>query len=401
MRFVCSLMLYSRSHVALSSLELLLHSSSSQSCFRTSYRMQSSRGLHVHGATPSPPDPSDAVPNSFHPSESVPPSPPYYINSLTDQRLTGSIMAYPQVDHHAISSTPAYHDAVSWPYHHQWNSPVIDAGPSSENPPSVPMHMGMVSANHEGSTFAPPIPPARPMQSQSHYYGASTTQAPSFPASPPSRSPPERHENALHFGANVSAGAAPAASPHIAQGTQCTAPMQPFNSSPDMWHSVGSSPVTPTAGEKGSSKGVQRRSPTDSTRGSSRYDPVGRPHRGTARSGPASESLTDEGEEERDSDGSVRDVRDKKRRYAKTFRDTEKHLFEKLRHRLFPQDPHAKRSECLERAIESIDELLKLRESEAQRQKEMHYLNEQLSDAKRRIERMYRELNGRSHPMGN
>ena len=67
------------------------------------------------------------------------------------------------------------------------------------------------------------------------------------------------------------------------------------------------------------------------------------------RSGPASESLTDEGEEERDSDGSVRDVRDKKRRYAKTFRDTEKHLFEKLRHRLFPQDPHAKRSECLER----------------------------------------------------
>ena len=68
-----------------------------------------------------------------------------------------------------------------------------------------------------------------------------------------------------------------------------------------------------------------------------------------ARSGPASESLTDEGEEERDSDGSVRDVRDKKRRYAKTFRDTEKHLFEKLRHRLFPQDPHAKRSECLER----------------------------------------------------
>ena len=72
------------------------------------------------------------------------------------------------------------------------------------------------------------------------------------------------------------------------------------------------------------------------------------------RSGPASESLTDEGEEERDSDGSVRDVRDKKRRYAKTFRDTEKHLFEKLRHRLFPQDPHAKRSECLERGAGAI-----------------------------------------------
>jgi hypothetical protein len=45
----------------------------------------------------------------------------------------------------------------------------------------------------------------------------------------------------------------------------------------------------------------------------------------------------------------VRDVRDKKRRYAKTFGDIEVQLFEKLRHRLFPQDPHAKRSECLER----------------------------------------------------
>ncbi len=28
---------------------------------------------------------------------------------------------------------------------------------------------------------------------------------------------------------------------------------------------------------------------------------------------------------------------------------TEKQLFEKLRRRLFPQDPHAKHSECLER----------------------------------------------------
>lgn len=52
-------------------------------------------------------------------------------------------------------------------------------------------------------------------------------------------------------------------------------------------------------------------------------------------------------------------------------------------------------------AIESVDELLQLRESEAQRQKEMLYLKQQLSDAERRIERLYRELNGRSHPMGN
>ncbi|KAF8269386.1 hypothetical protein EI94DRAFT_1725322 [Lactarius quietus] len=365
--------------------------------------MQSSRGLHLHGATPSPPERSAPVPSSFHPSESVPPSSPYYINPLTDQRLTGSIMAYPQVDHHSISSAPAYQDAVSWPYHH-WNASVMDAGPSSEDPPSVPMHTlgGMVAANHEGSAFVPPIPPSR-MQSQNHYFGASTTQAPSFTASPPSRSPRDLQENALHFGASVGASAAPAASPHISQGA---APMQPFNSSGDIWHAVGSSPVTPTTGiasEKGG-KGVQRRSPSESTRVNSRYDPVGTgrpPPRGMVRSGPASESLTDEGEEERDSDGSVRDVRDKKRRYAKTFRDTEKHLFEKLRHRLFPQDPHAKRSECLERAIESIDELMQLRESEAQRQKEMHYLKQQLSDAERRIERMYRELNGRSHPMGN
>jgi hypothetical protein len=154
--------------------------------------MQSSRGLHLHGATPSPPDRSAVVPNSFHPSESVPPSPPYYIN---DQRLTESIMSYPQVDHHRYArasaptplrklmmlhpppiSAPAYQDSVSWPYH-QWNTTVIDSGPSSENPASV-LHMGgMVSASHEGSTFVSPIPPVRSMQSQNHYFGASTTQA--------------------------------------------------------------------------------------------------------------------------------------------------------------------------------------------------------------------------------
>jgi hypothetical protein len=107
--------------------------------------------------------------------------------------------------------------------------------------------------------------------------------------------------------------------------------------------------VVTSLGENLKGKGVHRRSPTESTRGSSRYDPVGRQSRVASRSGGASEPMTDEGEEERESDGSVRDVRDKKRRYAKTFRDIEKHLFEKLRHRLFPQDPHAKRSECLER----------------------------------------------------
>lgn len=148
--------------------------------------------------------------------------------------------------------------------------------------------------------------------------------------------------------------------------------MQPFTSSPDIWpsHSAGASvdvsPVTSTTsvatslGDNPKGKGVQRRSPTESTRGSVRYDPMGRQSRATPRSGAASEPLTDEGDEERDSDGSVRDVRDKKRRYAKTFRDIEKQLFEKLRHRLFPQDPHAKRSECLERGACFVIVIMKL-----------------------------------------
>jgi hypothetical protein len=205
--------------------------------------------------------------------------------------------------------------------------------------------------------------------------------------------------------------------------------MQPFTSSPDIWqpsHNAGvnvcPSPVTTTAiigglvtsslGENLKGKVMQRRSPTESTRGSARYDPVGRQARVTSRpavvssaatattvGATGSEQFTDEGDE-RDSDGSVRDVRDKKRRYAKTFRDIEKQLFEKLRHRLFPQDPHAKRSECLERAIESVDELLHLRESEARHHKEIEDLRQQLVDAECRIERLYRELNGSSLTMG-
>jgi hypothetical protein len=161
--------------------------------------------------------------------------------------------------------------------------------------------------------------------------------------------------------------------------------MQPFTSSSDLWqpsHNAGvnvcPSPVTTTTvigglvtsslGENMKGKVMQRRSPTELTRGSARYDPVGkqarvasRPAVATSAAAPTptvaatgSEQFTDEGDE-RDSDGSVRDVRDKKRKYAKTFRDIEKQLFEKLRHRLFPQDPHAKRSECLERGMCSLD----------------------------------------------
>ena len=103
---------------------------------------------------------------------------------------------------------------------------------------------------------------------------------------------------------------------------------------------------------------MQGRSPTELARASPRYDPMNKQARVTSRpavvtsaiAASGSEQLTDEGDD-RDSDGSVRDVRDKKRRYAKTFRDIEKQLFEKLRQRLFPQDPHAKRSECLERGM--------------------------------------------------
>ena len=187
-----------------------------------------------------------------------------------------------------------------------------------------------------------------------------------------------------------------------------------------------------SVGENLNGRVMRRRSPTETTRGSARYDPMGKQARVTSRvvtsrsaaapattvAAPGSEQLTDEG----DSDGSVRDVRDKKRKYAKTFRDIEKHLFDKLRKRLFPQDPHAKRSECLERgvcnldsipqliltiaflslcvAIESVDELLHLRESEARHHKEIEDLRQQLVDAERRTERLYRELNGRSLTMG-
>ena len=70
----------------------------------------------------------------------------------------------------------------------------------------------------------------------------------------------------------------------------------------------------------------------------------------TTVAGTGSKQLTDEGEEH-DSDGSVQDVRDKRCRYAKTFRDIEKQQLKKLLHRLFPQNPHTKRSECLERGM--------------------------------------------------
>lgn len=52
-------------------------------------------------------------------------------------------------------------------------------------------------------------------------------------------------------------------------------------------------------------------------------------------------------------------------------------------------------------AIESIDELLHVRESEARRHEEIEDLKQQLADAQRRIEHLCRELNGRSLTIGN
>ncbi|KAF8489625.1 hypothetical protein F5888DRAFT_1156430 [Russula emetica] len=354
--------------------------------------MQSSRGP-PHGTTPSPPtdrshSTHSSVPSSFHTPESVPPpsSPPFFnMNPLTDQRLTGSMMSYHPVDHHhALPSTSTYQDTVSWQYATSWDAPVLDAGASSEHPSSTSLNpLGMVSPSNEGSTFAPPLPPPRAaVHPRNTYLGAGHPCPPRpFPTSPPSSSTSDAHETSVQFGGggvNVGASSAPVTSPpHLSQGAANPATMQPFTSSPDIWpsHNAGvnicPSPVTTTTvigglvtsslGENLKGKMMQRRSPTESTRGSARYDPVGKQARVTSRppvltsaAATGSEQLTDEGDE-RDSDGSVRDVRDKKRRYAKTFRDIEKQLFEKLRHRLFPQDPHAKRSECLERGMCSLD----------------------------------------------
>ena len=52
-------------------------------------------------------------------------------------------------------------------------------------------------------------------------------------------------------------------------------------------------------------------------------------------------------------------------------------------------------------AIESIDELLHIRESDARRHKDIEDLKQQLADAQRRIDHLCRELNGRSLTMGN
>jgi len=297
------------------------------------------------------------------------------MNPLTDQRLTGppSMMPY-----HPLSHTSTYQDTVSWPYAASWDTPLLDTTASEHPPPTALQPLGMVSPSHEGNTFVPPLPPPRVVPSRNHFLGA--PQAPPFPASPTSTSPSDPRESSLQFNANPFASSQDIWPPH-ASSTGANVSVNPVTST------VG---VTTSFGENLKGR-VPRRSPTESTRSSSRYDPMTRQSRPTSRSTTAPESLTDEGDEERDSDGSVRDVRDKKRRYAKTFRDIEKQLFEKLRTRLFPQDPHAKRSECLERAIDSVDELMQLRDSEARLRKEAEDLRRQLDEAEHRIH-LYRSM---------
>lgn len=146
--------------------------------------------------------------------------------------------------------------------------------------------------------------------------------------------------------------------------------MKSFASLPGILKNVYINPLTATAvvgglvtslvGENLKVKVMQRRSLTESTRGSARYDQKGKQARVTLRPGvvtsantvaaSGSEQLTDEGDEVTQM-GSVRNALDKKRMYAKTFLDIEKQLFEKLHYLLFPQDPHAKRGECLERGM--------------------------------------------------
>ncbi|VDB88514.1 unnamed protein product [Peniophora sp. CBMAI 1063] len=75
--------------------------------------------------------------------------------------------------------------------------------------------------------------------------------------------------------------------------------------------------------------------------------------------------------------------RQKKKEYAKTFRDNEKHYFEQLRVRLFPDDPNTRRAECLERAVSALDELEARKARAVQHDAEIEELRTQLAHARR------------------
>ena len=74
----------------------------------------------------------------------------------------------------------------------------------------------------------------------------------------------------------------------------------------------------------------------------------------------------------------------KKKEYAKSFRDNEKHHFEQLRMRLFPTDPNTRRAECLERAVSALDELDGYKARAVQREAEVEKLRLELAQAKQR-----------------
>ena len=79
------------------------------------------------------------------------------------------------VDHPVFFSTPTYQETAPWPYAQSWDTPVLDAGALSENPPSTSLHAqsGLVSASPEGSTFASSLPPASAVQTHGHYFSSS------------------------------------------------------------------------------------------------------------------------------------------------------------------------------------------------------------------------------------
>ncbi|KAI0060360.1 hypothetical protein BV25DRAFT_949541 [Artomyces pyxidatus] len=76
---------------------------------------------------------------------------------------------------------------------------------------------------------------------------------------------------------------------------------------------------------------------------------IGKRKASMRRSETTSDGENDVAEEEHDSGSDAELQKQKKKVYAKRFRDGEKQLFADMRRRLFPQDPHTKRSECLEK----------------------------------------------------
>ncbi|KAI0049411.1 hypothetical protein FA95DRAFT_1571228 [Auriscalpium vulgare] len=97
-------------------------------------------------------------------------------------------------------------------------------------------------------------------------------------------------------------------------------------------------------------------------------------------------------EDEGDTDSDLEAQKDRKKKYAQEFRYREKRLFEEMRKRLFPQDPSTKRSECMEKAIEGLDELDSMRIQARERDEEIESLKRKLHESEVRAELIFRQL---------